>query len=68
MNIPWQDLSDDALVGVIEDFVTREGTEYGSRDYSLEEKIEMVKKQLISGKAAIVFDPELDSCTIQAVD
>ncbi|MYE98920.1 MAG: YheU family protein, partial [Gammaproteobacteria bacterium] len=34
MEVPWQKLSDEALAAVIEEFVTREGTEYGARDYS----------------------------------
>ena len=36
MVVPWSSLSEDALVGIIEDFVTREGTEYGASDISLE--------------------------------
>ena len=35
MVVPWSSLSEDALVGIIEDFVTREGTEYGASDISL---------------------------------
>ena len=34
--IPFQDLSADALRGVIESFVLREGTDYGAHEYSLD--------------------------------
>ncbi|MFT6751965.1 MAG: hypothetical protein ACJA2O_002150 [Candidatus Azotimanducaceae bacterium] len=64
--IPWQSLSDDALRGVIEDFVSREGTDYGHVEYSLDQKVEHVKAQLQNNEISIVFDAELDSCSIIA--
>ena len=36
--IPTEALSEEALAGVIEAFVLREGTDYGHRDYSLGRK------------------------------
>lgn len=62
--IPWQSLSDDALRGVIEDFVSREGTDYGHIEYSLNQKVEHVKVQLQNNEINIVFDGELESCSI----
>ena len=47
--IPHHELSEDALAGVIESFVLREGTEYGERDYSLAEKVLHVRGQLDAG-------------------
>ena len=38
MKIRPGDLSDEALAGVIDSFVLKEGTDYGHRDYSIEEK------------------------------
>jgi len=66
--IVWQDLSEEALTGVIEDFVTREGTEYGQHETSLGAKVASVKIQLERGLAVIVFDPETETCSVQAVD
>ena len=43
----------------------REGTEYGARDFSLDEKVAHVMRQLRRGEAQIVFDP--DSGTIDVV-
>jgi uncharacterized protein YheU (UPF0270 family) len=68
VKIPWQNLSEDALAGVIEDFVTREGTEYGAHEVSLESKVVSVKRQLQTGHAVIVFDPETDSCSVQPAE
>lgn len=64
MIVPWESLSEDALRGVVEEFVTREGTEYGVHEVPLQQKIADVLTQLRSGHAAIVFDPELESVSI----
>ena len=44
MIILWDELSAPALEGIIEEFVLREGTEYGASEYSLDQKkIRMLK-------------------------
>lgn len=65
--IPWQSLSEDALRGVIEEFVTREGTEYGEQDVALEAKCRQVHIQLERGEAFITYDEELQTCSITQV-
>ncbi|KLV07514.1 hypothetical protein ABT56_05470 [Photobacterium aquae] len=55
MIIPWQDIDPDTLTNLIEHFVLREGTDYGERELSLEEKVDHVRAQLRSGDAVIVF-------------
>ena len=62
--IPYDQLSPEALQGVIEEFVTRDGTDYGEIEVSLEIKISQVLEQIKSGKAVIVFDQETETCTI----
>lgn len=62
--IPHTELSADALRGVIESFVLREGTEYGTHDYSLQQKVEHVLKQLEHGEAHVVFDSETETVDI----
>jgi uncharacterized protein YheU (UPF0270 family) len=66
VNIPWQSLSDDALRGVIEEFVTREGTEYGSAEVSLDQKCAEVARQLAAGEAIITYDEVQQTCSIVA--
>jgi uncharacterized protein len=56
MDIPYEELSETALRGIIEEFVLREGTDYGSRQYSLDQKVSAVEGQLRGGTAKIVFD------------
>ena len=64
MQIPWNSLSEQALEGLIEEFVLREGTEYGARDVSLQEKRRQVMAQLKQGLAQIVFDPDTQTTSI----
>lgn len=64
LQIPYQQLSPEALTGLIEEFVTREGTEYGLTEVSRERKIAQVMRQLERGSAVILFDPDSSSCNI----
>lgn len=62
--VPYHELSPDALRGVLESFVLREGTEYGEREISLEQKVADVMRQLERGEAQIVFNAALQSVDI----
>ena len=57
-------LSPGALRGLVEEYVTREGTDYGQGDWSLEDKVGQVLRQIDRGEARIVFDLELESASI----
>ena len=57
-------LSPEALQGLVEEFVSREGTDYGHADRSLESKVAAVHRQLESGEARIVFDLESETASI----
>jgi uncharacterized protein YheU (UPF0270 family) len=65
VEIPYQRLPEDILTAVIEEFVTREGTEYGEREVSLADKVASVRKLLKRGEAVVVFDPESQTTSIQ---
>jgi uncharacterized protein len=62
--VPYTELSPDALNGVIESFVLREGTDYGERDVTFETKVTQVRRQLERREAEIVFDPGTESIDI----
>jgi uncharacterized protein len=62
--IPHEQLSTEALQGVVEDFVTRDGTDYGEAEISLETKVQQIMNQLHTGKAVIVFDQKTETCNI----
>ena len=55
--VPHVELSAEVLRGVVESFVLREGTEYGASEFSLEQKVAQVIRQLTVGEAQIIFDP-----------
>lgn len=65
--VPHTELSPDALRGVIESFVLREGTEYGEKDFSLEQKVAHVMRQIERGEARIVFDLTSETVDVVAV-
>ena len=64
MIISYEKLSREALQGLIEDFVTREGTDSGYTKKSLEENVEMVKRQLEKREAFIVYDEVTQTANI----
>jgi len=64
MIIPYEKLSREALQGLIEEFVTREGTDSGYTKTSLDENVEMVKRQLEKGDAFIVYDEATQTANI----
>jgi uncharacterized protein YheU (UPF0270 family) len=62
--IPHRELDPVALRAVIEDFVTREGTDYGLHEHSLAQKHDAVARQLDAGEAFIIFDAATESVTL----
>lgn len=69
MIIPPDELNKETLQALMEEFITREGTDYGDRELDLESKVEMLKHQLSSGEALIVFDAATESVNVmKAVD
>jgi uncharacterized protein YheU (UPF0270 family) len=64
IEVPHGELSAELLNAVIESFVLREGTDYGEKELSLEDKVARVISQLKRGEARILFDPESESVTI----
>jgi uncharacterized protein YheU (UPF0270 family) len=59
--VPPASLTPETLRAVVESFVLREGTDYGERDVSLDDKVRDVLRQLERGEAEIVFDPASES-------
>ncbi len=61
VDIDYRTLSTQALRGLIEEFITRAGTDYGVREVGLDDKVKDVERQLKSGDAKVVFDT-VDEC------
>jgi uncharacterized protein len=65
--VPHDALDRATLARVIEAFVLREGTDYGATEFSLEQKVSQVLRQLERGEARILFDPRSESVDIAMV-
>ena len=66
--IPVNKLSSKALQGVIEEFISRDGTDYGEIEASPETNLKQVKYKLEKGSAILVFDDETGTTNIFLAD
>lgn len=63
MLIPFEQIEADTLTRLIEDFVTRDGTDNGD-ETPLNTRIERVRKALDKKHAVILFDVESQQCQL----
>ena len=68
IDVPHTALPEATLDGLIEELVTRAGTDYGSVEKTLAQKMADVRRQLVRGEARIVFDPETGFAEIVVAD
>ena len=68
MIIPYNELSEDALQALIEDFVTRDGTDYGEDEKSTQEKAEHLFELLKAGELLITYNEVTESCGLVSKD
>lgn len=64
IEIPFQSLATDTLASIIEEFASRDGTDYGETEFSLADKAAQIERQLTSGHLTLLFDPVSQSCHI----
>lgn len=62
--IPPERLEQTILDDVLEAYINREGTDYGDRELSLEEKLANLRPQVYSGEVLIVYDEDNESLTL----
>ena len=62
--VPWKDLPPDTLHNLIEEFVTRDGTDYGDTEISTATKVEQVREQLKKEQVFVVFDETTESVSV----
>lgn len=64
IEIPWDALPADTLNALVEEFVTREGTDYGEQEVTLERKVMQVINGIKRKEYVIVFASEQESTHI----
>lgn len=64
MEIPHEKLDPDTLRRVLEEIVSREGTDYGERVYTFDEKVDQALEMLRIRKAALVFDQATETVNL----
>ena len=66
MIIPHTELDSDTLYALLEEIVTRDGTDYGEQELSTEQKINRAMA-LLQNKKMFIFYSELhETCTLQS--
>jgi uncharacterized protein len=66
--IPVHQLSPEALQGVIEEYISRDGTDYGEIESPAETNFRQVKCKLETGSAVLIFDDETETTNIFLAD
>ena len=57
--VPLEKLDETVLGSLLEEYASRDGTDYGAREVTLAEKVERLRQQLQSGELSLIYD--LDS-------
>ena len=56
IEVPPQRLAGDVLQSLLEEYASRDGTDYGERELSLEQKVGSLRAQLHRGDLLIVYE------------
>jgi uncharacterized protein YheU (UPF0270 family) len=64
IEIPYERLAPETLRNLIQEYVTRDGADWGEPGGGLEEKVAQVMRQLRSGKVMVVFELKSQTANI----
>ena len=64
IEIPPNKIADEILVSIIEEFINREGTDYGKQEVKLDVQIKRARSKIMRGDVLIMFDPKTESCNL----
>ena len=64
----FKEIAPDTLEKLLEEIVTRDGTDYGDIEVSVEAKIKQLMQQLRSGKASLCYDNETETCNVLSTE
>ena len=66
VEVPLDRLQADTLQALLEEFASRDGTDYGERELTLEEKIARLHRQLVTGDLQILYDVDSEQWDLVA--
>lgn len=58
IDVPMARLAPEILQALLEEYASRDGTDYGARELSLDEKVANLQRQLSGGELSILFETE----------
>ena len=64
MIVPWQQINTDTLHQLLEEFASRDGTDYGAYETSLADKVSQLEIQLKKKRILVVYSELHESINI----
>jgi hypothetical protein len=61
LRIPRERIPPETLAALLEEYASRDGTDYGEREVPLAEKREALSRQLTAGELELLFDIDSES-------
>tara|TARA_R110002110_G_scaffold66978_1_gene183083 strand:+ start:186605 stop:186847 length:243 start_codon:yes stop_codon:yes gene_type:complete len=58
VDIPPNRLEDSVLLALLEEFASRDGTDYGERETPLDAKVSALHRQLTKGQLCLLYDAD----------
>lgn len=66
--VPPQRLPQASLAGLLEEYASRDGTDYGEKEFTLEQKVEQLRGQLQRGELKILYDVDSEQWDLLPAD
>lgn len=66
MIVPWEEITDDTLERLLEEYVSRDGTDYGEVEVPISRRVRQVREALKRRQLVIWFDEASESTTLLA--
>ena len=64
IEIAWKDIEPQTLERLLEEVVSREGTDYGQNEISLKGKVDRLLRQLKDGRARLYWNSETHTASV----
>jgi len=61
VDVPPSRVPEDSLRGLLEEFASRDGTDYGASETPLDERVRQLRRRLNAGEVALLFDVDSET-------